>query len=381
LKICVLGTHSLLGEGPKVGTQHIAEILAQLGHRVTYVTAHSSWPSLLFPAHRSKYLATFKPLRVADRLVQITPVNFLPVRVVKRLEETPLRWPVERINAAVERTRGRVLEEAEFDLCIFSAATTMTLLPKIRARHYVYRVNDLLSAFAGAPKSLVALERTVLERHPIDEVCAVNEQIAERISAVYPRLRVRVLPNGVDLALFDNARPDPELEKTRRTNIIYVGWFDTWTNIDLVFQTAACLPDHNFHLFGTWNRHLPAKRPANVLIHGPIRHREIASKMKGCCVGLIPSGPQNTGRLVEKPLKFYEYLAAGLGVAATTYGGKDLEPFALIADDPRGLAAAILEAKRIPERHREQIRETLRAREWRGIVRSMVEPFEAGAPS
>jgi len=354
-----------------VGTQHIAETLAAQGHDVVYVTAHASWVTLFFRQHRAKYLGSFHPVRLGPRLVQVTPVNFLPMRAVKRLEGTPLEWAATRVNTLVERTRGGVVERDEFDLCIFSAASSMTLLPKIKAKRYIYRANDLLSGFQALPRTLLDFERRVLDELPIAEVCAVNQELAAQVRARHPHLNVRVIPNGVDLPLFEGAEPDPVLLPTRSNNVIYVGSFDSWTDVDLMLATAELLPDHTFHLFGTWYRKVPPKRPSNLRIHGPIRHRCVAAKMKGCSVGLIPSGRQNAGRLVSKPLKYYEYLAAGLGVAATSYAGTELEPFAVIGDTPEALAAAVLEAKSLPARLGPEIRNTLSNRGWDFLVREM----------
>jgi hypothetical protein len=375
VRICVLGTHSLTGQGPKIGTQHIAETLAQQGHDVLYLTAQASCFALLFSQHRGRYLSTFGTSRVNERLVQATAVKLVPMRTLKQLEGTPLHGAVVWLNAAVERTRGRVLE-AEFDLCIFSAASSMTLLRRVRARNYIYRVNDLLSGFAGVPRSLLEFERSVLESYPIVQVCPVNQQLAEHLRASYPNLKIRVIPNGIDLALFQAAEPDPVLRKSRTTNVIYVGSFDSWTDVDLLLATAYQLPEHSFHLFGNWNRTVPATFPRNVYMHGPIHHQAIPAKMKGCSVGLIPSGPQNAGRMVEKPLKFYEYLAAGLGVAGTSFSGKDLEPFAVLGDSPHELANAIRAAKSVPVRLAPQIQETLRGLGWDGLVRQMLESVE-----
>jgi glycosyltransferase involved in cell wall biosynthesis len=372
VRVCVLGVHSFEGRGPKVGTQHIAETLAEQGHEVVYVTAHASWAALFFREHRARYLATYRPVRLGERLLQVTPVNFMPMRMLKWLERTPFERGAVRLNAAVERTRGRLVEATEFDLCIFSAATTMTMLPKIRARRYIYRLNDLLGGFEALPRSLLEFERQVLETHPIAEVCAVNEELAARVRASHPYLQVRVVPNGVDLPLFQRAEPDPELLETKSRNVIYVGAFHPWTDVDLICATAELLPDHVFHLYGNWYGPLPSDRPANLRIHGPIRHRDVAAKMKGCSVGLIPSGRQNEGRMVTKPLKFYEYLAAGLGIVATSYGGKGLEPFALIGDTPEALAKAVVQAKSLPERFASEIREALRNRGWDYLVHQML---------
>jgi glycosyltransferase involved in cell wall biosynthesis len=376
MKICVLGAHPMGGDGPKVGTQHIAESLARQGHDVVYVTAQASWAALFFSQQRAKYFSTFRTVRLTNRLAQVTPVKLVPMRVVKYLEGTPLHRAVVWLNSAAERTRDRALEDAEFDLCIFSAAHNITLLPRVRAARYIYRVNDLLSGFSVLPKSVLEFEQQVLASYPISEVCAVNEQIAEHLRASYPHLKIRVIPNGVDLQLFHTAEPDPVLWPSRATNVIYVGAFESWTDVDLVLATARRLPDHTFHLFGNWNRPVPPLLPPNIALHGPIRHQAIAAKMKACSVGLIPSGPQNAGRMVEKPLKFYEYLAAGLGIAATSFAGEGLEPFAVLGDGPDELANAILSAKTVPARYSSDIQETLRGLAWDTLVRQMLESVE-----
>jgi glycosyltransferase involved in cell wall biosynthesis len=372
VRICVLGTYPLGGDGPKIGTQHIAETLVRLGHDVLYLTAQASWFALFDPRYRAKYLSTFRPTRVSDRLTQATPVKLIPMRVLKRMEGTPLRRPVLWLNTRAERVRGRLLDP-EFDLCIFSAAPTITVLPRVRARRYLYRVNDLLSGFSVLPRSVLEFEEHVLRSYPLASVCAVNQQIADYLRSRHPSLNIRVIPNGVDLPLFRNAEPDPVLERTRSTNVIYVGSFESWTDVDLMLATADLLRDHSFHLFGNWIREVPASLPRNVHLHGPIQHRAIAGKMKACSVGLIPSAPQNAERLVEKPLKFYEYLAAGLGVAATRFGGKDLAPFAALGDAPDQLAGAIEQAKSIPARYAAEIEETVRRLSWENLVLRMLE--------
>ena len=370
MKVCVLGTHSFGGDGPKVGTQHIAETLARDGHEVYYVTSQVSFLTLLSGEHRAKYLS--EPRRLADRLFQLTPASLLPMRTIALLEGSFLEPLAMRLNRAVERTRSRLLERTLFDLCIFSAAGSMTLLPRIRARRYIYRHNDVLAKFERVPPSLLQFERRLLRHHPIWRVCSVNEALAESLRTIYPDLPIKVVPNGIDCALFRTAEPDPDLLRTRSSNVVFVGVFDFWTDVDLIVATASVLTDHSFHLFGKWNRPVPAAIPGNVHIHGPIRHRAAVAKMKACSVGLIPSGPRNAGRLVARPLKFYEYLAAGLGVAATSYAGKGLEPFAVLGDTPEALAEAILRAKSVPETFAAEIETALRELDWHCIVEQML---------
>lgn len=374
MRVCVLGTHSFTEPGPKVGTQHIAEKLAQQGHEVVYVTSHGSALMLASATHRHKYLRTFRPTPIAANLVQITPVNLFPARLLKRLESSPLERRFMQLNRRLERIRDRQFGEAEYDLCIFSAALNMTLIPKLRARHYIYRHNDLLAEFPTTPRTLLDVEETIIHGTPLRAVCCVNTQLAASIRARNPALHVTVVPNGIDLALFDAAVPDAALSRTRDTNVLYVGAFNSWVDVDLVLATAVLMPDHTFHLYGSWAVAMPRHVPANVTIHPPIAHAEVASKMKACAVGLIPYNAQNATRMVERPLKYYEYLAAGMGVVATTSAGRGLEPYAEIGDSPHALAAAIHRAKSIPARHGDAIRAEVQRRDWHDLVREIIAP-------
>jgi len=304
-------------------------------------------------------------------------VNLFPARVLKRVEGSVVEPLLMGLNRQFERSRGGVLEDAEFDVCIFSAALSMTLTAKINARHFIYRHNDLLAEFPTVPRSLLEFEDGVLHSRRLTAVCPVNSQLAESIRARNARLPLKVVPNGIDRDLFEAAEPDPELMPTRERNVAYVGAFNAWVDVELLLATAALLPDHRFHLYGSWAVPRPQRTPANVCVHAPIAHADAASKMKACAVGLIPYGVANARRMVEKPLKYYEYLASGMGVAATSYAGRDLEPYAAIGDSPDALADAIHRAKGIPAQYGDAIREELRRLDWRDLVREIIECCES----
>jgi glycosyltransferase involved in cell wall biosynthesis len=371
VRICVLGTHSFVGDGPKIGTQHIAETLAAFGHEVTYVTSPASLPAALLPSQRHRFLAARGPSQVRPRLTEVTPLALLPSRVLKQAERLGLGGVLAAANARVERTRHGVVEREAFDVCVFSAAASLTLVRRIRARRYVYRVNDLLARLRGVPRSLLAEERRLL-RDRVDAVWAVNDELAAHVRRIGSPARVSVIPNGVDLQLFDSAVPDPELAPTRERNVIYVGALEFWVDVPLLMSAARLLPDHAFHVYGPWAVPVPSVLPPNVAVHGPIAHSAIAAKMKACAVGVMPTAPINRGRLVEKPIKFYEYLAAGLGVAATTHAGERLVPYAAIGDTPEAFANAIRAARWIPGRHGDEMRAEVCGRDWPRLVRAML---------
>lgn len=372
MKICVLGTHALTDEGPKVGIQHIAETLALLGHEVVYVTSHASPLMLLLPAHRARYRRASAPLRVRPGLTQVTPTKLLPARTLHQLEALPGAGLIARLDRTVERAGVDQLDGERFDVCICSASGTLSLVHRIRSSRLYYRLNDLLAGFDRIPRALVREEGALLRSPRLDGVWAVNAQLADYARGAAPTAEVAVVPNGVATGLFAAAEPDPALLSTRERNVIYVGAIEFWVDVALMLATARLLPDHAFHVFGPWAVPVPADMPPNVHLHGPVSHHAIAAKMKGCAVGIIPAGEGNRGRMVEKPLKFYEYLAAGLGVAATPWAGSGLEPFAVIGDTAESFARAIVAARAVPLQHAADIGAAVAARDWRVLVRQML---------
>ena len=372
MKICVLGTHALTDAGPKVGTQHIAEALAELGHDVIYVTSHASPLMALLPAHRDRYRRSAAPVPLRPGLKQVTPVKLLPARVMYRVEKLPGGGLVTTLDRRFEHVRDDAIERERFDVCICSASGTLTLVDRIRSDRLYYRLNDLISGFRGMPRALLEAEAELLRSPRLDGVWAVSSGLAEFARGVVRTASVEVAPNGVATDLFDRAEPDPVLAATLERNVIYVGAVEFWVDVQLMLDTARLLPDHLFHVYGPWGVPVPAELPANVLLHGPIAHHEIASKMRACSVGIIPAGPENRGRMVEKPLKYYEYLAAGLGVAATSLAGRDLEPFAVVGDTPEQFARAIRQARDMSARHGPEMAAAVAERDWRVLVRRML---------
>jgi glycosyltransferase involved in cell wall biosynthesis len=361
----------MLEHGARVGSQQIADKLAAQGHEVVYVTSQASVLTLLAPGHRRKFGYTRRDRRVADRLLEVTPMNAAPLRLLKRLEGTPADALLMALNRRVEGTRSRVLEDGTFDLCIFTAAATMTLVRKVRARHFVYRTNDVLRGFPGAPRSLLRFEDDLLRDFPITAACPVNAEIGDDLRRRSPRLRISVVPNGIDTESFA-AAPDPVLAATRERNVIYAGAFNVWVDVELLLATAALMPDRLFHLYGRWEVPAPTRLPPNVAVHGPLPHDAVAAKLKGCVVGVIPYARRNAGRMVERPLKYYEYLAAGLGVAATSHAGRGLAPYAAVGDTPAALASAIDAAPAVAAAHRAGAEAELRRLDWNDIAREIV---------
>ncbi|MCX7959568.1 MAG: glycosyltransferase, partial [Deltaproteobacteria bacterium] len=80
----------------------------------------------------------------------------------------------------------------------------------------------------------------------------------------------------------------------------------------------------------------------NVVYLGPKKYSEIPSLLKACDIGLIPFKKGRLTEFVEKPLKYYEYLAAGLPVVATGLAhSDDKSPYLKNLRDPKLFIEAI----------------------------------------
>ena len=154
MKICILGSHDIVA-GSRGGTVYMAEYLAEMGHSVTYVSSQAS-----FLARLRGGAGYRKPgvRNVEGGIQHVKPRTFAPWRLAAAADRISAGGIVLGLNRLTERmTLPSPLRE-RFDLCVASAAGTLTLVDRIAAQRYVYRRNDVLGGFAGVPRALVRLE-------------------------------------------------------------------------------------------------------------------------------------------------------------------------------------------------------------------------------
>jgi 2-beta-glucuronyltransferase len=146
-----------------------------------------------------------------------------------------------------------------------------------------------------------------------DTVCVPSE----RLGALLPvGGRVRVIPQGVDAALFDRQQPSPYAPGSR--NAISIGnmLFDETT----VAAMAAAAPDIHFHVFGAdWQGSvLP-----NVTVYGERDFDSIVPFLQHADFGIAPYRlTKDEVYLAESSLKLAQYSYCGLPILLP-----DLIPF------------------------------------------------------
>lgn len=313
MRAIVLGTQSFIDGGTKVGSQYLAQALGEAGWAVDYVPTLSS---PLDVVGRQRHARLRRAWAAGGPVVPVAPgVVEWSLRAPFPAHRWFLRhgWQVGAYGALLP-TR---LRQMRFDVCLADVAPNLLLLPHVNARVKVCRLNDWPQGFARDlhPVAVHALEAAL--RGPwFDEVWAVSRPLLEYAHSLNPGVPAVWLPNGVDAALF----PPPNGTARSARSAVYVGGMTAWLDNALLVEVARRMPDWTFNIYGPGGRPLPGA-PANLRWHGSVDRASLPGVLGRYEVGLIPfQDTDGRMRYVERPLKFYEYLAAGLGVASTDLG-------------------------------------------------------------
>lgn len=159
-----------------------------------------------------------------------------------------------------------------------------------------------------------------------DRVFAASVFLAERIRNRFGR-EVELVENGVDLALFASAPPEPppDIADLPRPRLGFVGGLKSHKiDFELLHQVAASNPAWSVVLIGPVEGGTDRRGDfarlcdlPNVRWLGPRPAADIPRYLKAMDVGLLPyrDVAYNEGVF---PLKFFEYLAAGLPVVGSS---------------------------------------------------------------
>ena len=208
---------------------------------------------------------------------------------------------------------------------------------------------DELSAFWGAPRELIDLEKTLLTR--ADQVFTGGYSLYEAKRTHHAQ--VRAFPSSIDFAHFARARypqPDPaDQALIPHPRIGFSGVVDERFDVDLLRTLAHQQPHWQFVIIGPVVKIDPATlpRPANVHYLGLKAYADLPAYFSGWAVAMLPFALNDSTRFIS-PTKTPEYLAAGLPTVSTpirdvvrTYGEKG---FTQIADTAAAFEVAIQNA-------------------------------------
>jgi glycosyltransferase involved in cell wall biosynthesis len=321
--------------------------------------------------------ARSRPIKLArDLLSHADPADAFPASP-DRAHHQPLRWrrddplslrAARRSVAAYERSLRRAARRLGME-----RPTVITFHPLIAALGdfewagpvTYYAMDDWAAHPAKRPWwPLLDTAHDELRRRG-RHVCAVSAAILQRIAPEAPSI---VVPNGIEPAEWLAPGQAPAwLLEAGGPRLIYIGSLDGRLDRNWLATLATELPQASIHLVGRVldAEHLaPLDRLPNVTIRPNVGREEIAATVAGADVGLLPHVATPLTEAMS-PLKVYEYLAAGLPVAATDLEPvRDLGPRVALACPGGDFTGAVRRALALGRAREDERQEFIAANSW-----------------
>lgn len=329
--------------------QHVASRFAARGHRVLYVeTVGLRQPGLNTPDVRriaARLRRGLAPIAaVADNLWRLSPLT-IPLGhrsgLISRFNQLQLTM---RIKGWMSANRVTAPLLWTYHPYMLGAAES------INPARLVYHCADDLAAMPGIDgKSFEPSERALLAR--ADVTFTTSPRLQERCSAV-AGARSHYLGNVADVSHFGTARSaralPAEMEAIPRPRLGYVGALsDFKVDFDLLAAIARKRPDWHLVLIGDERegqadpRLAALVQRANVHFLGWRPYADLPRYMAGLDVALLPQLLNDYTRAMF-PMKFFEYLAAGLPIVSTPLDAiRDYSSLYSVAPDAPAFVEAI----------------------------------------
>ena len=242
----------------------------------------------------------------------------------------------------------------------------------------VYDCMDELSAFAGAPRSMLINEEALFRT--ADLVFTGGASLYE--SKRKQHGNVHLFPSSVEKEHFAKARtglPEPaDQQAIAKPRIGYAGVIDERMDLELVREVAAARPDWQFVFLGPVVKISPDSLPQGPNIHwlGMKPYAELPAYFGGWDIGFLPFALNEATRFIS-PTKTPEYLSAGLHVISTPirdvvtpYGQLGLVSIAGTADEFIAAAEKIFEGS-VDASWQSKVKDFLDRMSWDRTWRSM----------
>lgn len=313
----------------QVGSHHVARQFQAAGWRVAYLSAPLT-PLHLFRWRRVEDVwARIRLLMGADVDDNPPDLNTLVPGALFAPDNNPLlgsRWVCRNWYRITFPNLRRWLRRHGFsqpDLLYIENPYQAGLMHYISARTTCYHMADDYSAFPGYTAGLREVEADLC-RHA--DMLLLPSKGLEAVARRLGREDHTLLLNGVDFAHFaksreECARPDLYNQLTGPV-VVYAGALDVWFDADLVSAVARRVSDMSFVLIGP-DAEIRSRfvDVPNVHLVGAVGRDSLPNYLVHADVGIIPFDVLRYGKLLEsvRPLKMFEYLAAGLPVVSRSW--------------------------------------------------------------
>jgi glycosyltransferase involved in cell wall biosynthesis len=339
--------------------QHVASELARLNCRVLYVEGVGLRDATLAPRDRERIKRRCKqlaqPLRKIKPSLHVLSLPFFP-RHGSRLFQCLNRLLISTSLAAA----CRILRFRNPALWTYHPLTSMWInVRKFEAS--LYHCVDNMADQPGMPKRLIESYEQELASS-VTCVVTTSPSLERRLGR--HTKRSVCFHNAVDFEHFSQAlRCDLEIPIDLRTiplpRVGFVGALSGYkVDFQLLIEAARLQPHISFVLIGPIGlgevSFAMPSLPNNIYVLGAKHRAELPAYLKGLSVGLLPY-KLNAYTEAVFPMKFFEYLAAGLSVVATDLDAlRTFSGYYKIASSPQQLCAQVAAACQVSAAERER---------------------------
>ena len=280
--------------------QHLARSLAQLGHRVFYLTNHFSDTSQ--PGYTVENLDANLPIYQIRFNVRGAPAIYFGAPTADALQQ---------INSGLRLLESQMGSRSS--ICLVQHAYWSRSAAALQANCLVYDCMDDHEGFGNVPSELTDLENWILRR--ADLVVTTSSLLEQKARQNNPQ--VTVIRNAAQYQDFSVRPAAVYTDSLGRKIIGYYGAIAEWFDVDLIRQIALAFPDHLVLLVGTdtVGAHSKLNTLGNVVFTGEVPYKDLPFYVYAFDVCLLPFKVMPL-TLATNPVKVYEYLGAGRAVVS-----------------------------------------------------------------
>ena len=327
---CVLFATADWDEPYWTNKQHTAKTFVQLGWKVLYVesvglrgpslSSGKDWKRIWNRLWRGLRCLAFGPYMAEKDIWIMSPLAIPGVHghpLFGRLNTLLIRSPFRRFLVSKKWSKPLIWTYHPFML---------ELLGGVDCGKVVYHCVDDLGAVPMIDSAAVnAAEQKLLKQ--CDAVFVTNENLLGKCQPF--NSNTHFFPNVVDFEHFSKARangPLPaDLAAIPEPRIVYMGVLsDFKVDFKLIYDVALARSDWHWVILGTeregqkskWIPRLQSLQ--NIHFLGRKAYQDLPTYLADCQVGALPTLCNDYTRSMF-PMKFYEYLAAGLPVVSTPF--------------------------------------------------------------
>jgi glycosyltransferase involved in cell wall biosynthesis len=253
---------------------------------------------------------------------------------------------------------------------------------KGEGRKLVYDISDDHLAFTTNNIWRKRLKK--YEDFAISEADFVTVTSENLLSKLPKDTKYKIFENGVDLALFAQAKPIMR-EKYQGKIVGFIGGVYKRVDLDLVAACAKKYPNIDFVIIGPTDQSQKLRElepVANFHYLGPVPWGEIQDYFASLDVGIVPfvSEAEYSWLKTVDSVKVYQYSYFGYPIVTTKYGRVEtLKPMVVVAESKEQFVKMVGEALEVKEPKELSVKRRALAAEhdWTAVAREMAEEFHS----